>query len=124
MGVLKTYEAAKKLCQLSFFKRYSPEVIKEFLPKIKIDILKKNQLIIVSKREGNYQASTQIKDPNDHHKSINRQSFFERNIGVDKNRKVYIILSGCIVAKDHDSDVLLPQTLAKFIQGKLYSSLL
>jgi hypothetical protein len=124
MGVLKTFEAAKKLWGLSFFKRYTPEVIKEFLPKINIDIVKKNKLIFINKRENRHETLIQSKFKDDYyHKSISRQSFYERHVKFDRNRKVYIVLSGWVVAKDHDNDVLLPQTLAKFTEGNLYSLL-
>ena len=48
-----------------------------------------------------------------------RQSFYQRNYLTSSKRKVYIVLSGWIVVKDHDEDVLLPKTMAKYTSGDI-----
>jgi len=63
-------------------------------------------------------AEEEVHEDEENYKSMNRKTFNERNINTDSHRKVYIILRGAIVAKDHDSDILLPQTLAKYTEGK------
>lgn len=48
-----------------------------------------------------------------HSLSVSRQSFYQRNLDKDQHRKVYIILKGWIVAKDHEEGILLPKIIAK-----------
>jgi hypothetical protein len=85
-------ESAKALKSLSFFKRFSIEILIDFLPKIKVDILAKDNLLFLNKRT----LSTSQDDldfSKEHQISVERQSFTQRHL-QQKSRKVYIIISG------------------------------
>lgn len=110
------------LHSLSFFKRFTPKVIHSFMHKIKIDVVKKGQLLFVNKREGVDQASEDgfiiNQDEEVHNISVTKQTFLQRHVECDLKRKVYIVLKGNIAVKDHDDDILLPKTMAKYTEGK------
>lgn len=122
----RTLHASQELHKLSFFKRIQPEVIQEHLPKMKIDIVHKDKLVFCNVDRTSDEV---IIDPHydlhknyhDHfsHKSIARQTFHQRHVLSTSKRKVYIVIQGWIVAKDHDEDVLLPKTMAKYIAGDI-----
>lgn len=92
-------QVAKKLKELRFFKRFPKKAIEDFIPKMKIDMVIKDQLIFVNSR---YNVAQEIEIKQDsvidedgiHHISVMRQTFNQRHISYDTYRKVYIILKG------------------------------
>lgn len=116
-------QVVNKLKQLRFFKRFPKKAIEEFIPKMKVDIVSKDQLLFVNSRidstqEVQQKQDSMIDEDGIHHISVMRQTFNQRHVGSDSNRKVYIILKGWIIAKEHKENILLPTTLAKFMEGE------
>ena len=114
------------LTEISFFCRLDSKCIEENLEKIKIDIIQKDKLLhwnITSQYDSSVTAEnvskSTIKDENISEKPVSRLTFYQRNLINTTKRKVYIIIKGCIVIKNHDEDVLLPKSIAKLVPGDI-----